>query len=100
MVISNLRIIKRILSTYIKSNIIIKRPNDIIVKKKKICGILNETLFYDNLKFVIVGIGINIANSPDLRNYPTTNLNEITNQKVNKIKLLNKIIKAFELKLK
>ena len=49
---------------------------------------------------MIVGIGINIANSPDLRNYPTTNLNEITNQKVNKIKLLNKIIKSFELKLK
>ena len=97
---SNLRIIKRILSTYIKLNIIIKKPNDILVKKKKICGILNETLFNNNLKFVVVGIGINIASSPNFRNYPTTNLNEITNQKVSKIKLLNKIIKAFESKIK
>ena len=97
---SNLRIIKRILSTYIKLNIIVKKPNDILVKKKKICGILNETLFNDNLKFVVVGIGINIASSPNFRNYPTTNLNEITNQKVSKIKLLNKIIKAFESKIK
>ena len=97
---SNLRIIKRILSSYIKLNIIIKKPNDILVKKKKICGILNETIFNDNLKFAVVGIGINIANSPNLRNYPTTNLNEITNQKVSKVKLLNKIIKAFETKIK
>ena len=38
LVISNLRIIKKILSNYIKSKIKIKRPNDITVNKKKICG--------------------------------------------------------------
>ena len=97
---SNLRIIKRILSTYIKLNIIVKKPNDILVKKKKICGILNETLFNDNLKFAVVGVGINIANSPNLRKYKTTSLNQITNQKVSKINLLNKFIKAFESKIK
>ena len=100
LIISNLKMIKKILSTYIKSRIIIKKPNDITVDKKKICGILNETLFYNNLKFVVVGIGINIANSPDLRDYPTTNLNKITNRKISKIKLLNKIINAFEQKIK
>ena len=50
LVISNLRIIKKILSNYIKSKIKIKSPNDITVNKKKICGILNETLFYNDLK--------------------------------------------------
>ncbi len=100
LVISNLRMIKKILSTYIKSKIIIKKPNDIIVHKKKICGILNETLFYNNLKFVVVGIGININNSPNLKDYSTTYLNEFTNKKVSKVKLLNKIIKAFEKKIK
>jgi len=100
LVISNLRMIKKILSTYIKSKIIIKKPNDIIVHKKKICGILNETLFYNNLKFVVVGIGININNSPNLKDYSTTYLNELTNKKVSKVKLLNKIIKAFEKKIK
>jgi len=98
--ISTLSMIKKILSTYIKSKIIIKKPNDITVDKKKICGILNETLFYNNLKFVVVGIGINIANSPNLRDYPTNNLNKITNRKISKIKLLNKIINAFEQKIK
>tara|TARA_B100000575_G_C22869479_1_gene507506 strand:- start:147 stop:659 length:513 start_codon:yes stop_codon:yes gene_type:complete len=100
LVVSNLKIIKKILSTYIKSKIIIKKPNDIIVNKKKICGILNETLFYDNLKFVVIGIGINIDNSPILRDYPTTYLNELNNKKISKVKLLNKIIKTFEKKIK
>ena len=98
LVINNLRIVKKILSKHIKSKIKIKRPNDIIVNKKKICGILNETLFYNDLKFLVIGIGINIVSSPNLRNYPTTYLNEETNRKVSKTKLLNKIIKAFDIK--
>ena len=100
MVKGNLILIKKILSKYVKLKINIKMPNDIMVNKKKICGILNETLFYNNLKFIIVGIGINICNSPNLKDYPTTNLNEITNKKINKNELLNRIIKAFEKEIK
>ena len=100
LVISNLRIIKKILSNYIKSKIKIKRPNDITVNKKKICGILNETLFYSDFKFLVIGIGINMVSSPNIRGYPTTNLNEITNKTISKTKLLNKIIKAFDIKIK
>ena len=100
LVTNNLRIIKKILSKYIKSKIRIKRPNDITVNKKKICGILNETLFYNDLKFLVIGIGINIVSSPNLKNYPTTNLNEVTNRRVSKTKLLNKIIKSFDIKIK
>ena len=70
------------------------------IDKKKICGILNETLFYNDLKFLVIGIGINIVSSPNIRDYPTTNLNEVTNRRVNKTKLLNKIIKAFNVKIK
>ena len=100
LVISNLKIIKKILSKHIKSKIKIKRPNDITVNKKKICGILNETLFYNDLKYLVIGIGINIVSSPNIRDYPTTNLNEITNKTVSKTKLLNKIVKAFNIKIK
>jgi len=97
---SNLRIIKKILSRYTKSNIKIKSPNDIMINKKKICGILNETLFYGNLKFIVIGIGINISNSPNLRDYPTTFLNEITKKKISKIEIFNQIVRAFEVKIK
>tara|TARA_B100000963_G_C22613585_1_gene666133 strand:+ start:1530 stop:2042 length:513 start_codon:yes stop_codon:yes gene_type:complete len=100
LVLSNLRIIKKILSKYVKSKINIKKPNDIMLDKKKICGILSEILLYGNLKFVVVGVGINIANSPNIKNYPTTNLNAITNKKVSKVELLNKIIKAFKVNIK
>ena len=100
LVTSLLKVIKKILLKYTKSNLNIKNPNDITIDKKKICGVLNETLFYNNLKFLVVGIGINIASSPNLRNYPTTSLNEITNRKVSKIELLKKIIKAFETKIR
>ena len=47
-----------------------------------------------------MGIGINITSSPNLKNYPTANLNEISNERVSKIKLLKKIIKSFEIEIK
>ena len=41
----------------------VKWPNDILINSRKVCGILCETLFYNNnLKAIIVGIGINVYN--------------------------------------
>ena len=41
----------------------IKWPNDIVINKKKICGILTElSLVGTDIDFVIVGIGINVNN--------------------------------------
>ena len=41
---ANCLLIKKILSRYYKKKISIKLPNDFLVNKKKICGILQETL--------------------------------------------------------
>ncbi len=41
-------------------NPFLKWPNDILIHKKKVAGILCETLMKDNLLVVIIGIGINI----------------------------------------
>jgi len=38
----------------------IKYPNDILVGKKKICGILIESLGSDEIDYVVVGVGINV----------------------------------------
>ena len=51
-----------------------------MINRKKICGILQETLIKLDKKFLIVGIGINLIKSPYIRNYPTTNLSEIVNK--------------------
>ena len=48
--------------------------------------------------FIIVGIGINLIKSPKLKNYPTTNLFDITNIKVKNndmALLLKKIYEKF-----
>ena len=55
----------------------IKWPNDILIGRKKTCGILieGETLA-DGRQAVVIGIGINIAAVPDNPLYPVTCLRE------------------------
>ena len=96
----NLHIIKKIIKNLVKAKIYIKLPNDILLNKKKVCGILQEIVFRNNLKYLIVGIGINLINSPDFKNYPTTYLNKYSKKKINKIKLINEIKLIFENKYK
>ena len=93
---NNCLIIKKVLSKYIKQDLKIKRPNDILFKQYKICGILQETIFYKNLKYLLVGIGLNILKSPKFKNYKTTSIYEISNKKVNRLKILNEIKLSYE----
>ena len=95
----NCLLVRKILSTYYKKKIIYKKPNDLLIDKKKICGILQETLVKLDKKYLIVGVGINLIKSPYIKNYPTTNLKELLNKKVSKIKIENQLKKIFELKL-
>ena len=87
----NILIIKKIISNKIKSSITIKKPNDILIERKKVCGILQETIFKNGKKFLIVGIGINLINSPNIIKYKTTFLNNYSKKKISKIKLFNEI---------
>ena len=95
----NLKIIKKIIHKKINSLIQIKKPNDILINKKKVCGILQETIFKQNRKYLIVGIGINVSSSPKINNYPTTFLNNYTNKKLNRLKLFKEIKLLYEKKL-
>ena len=66
----------------IKNNINIKYkwPNDILLNKKKIAGVLIETSSHINkkIKWVIIGIGLNITKSPNLnkKEFKTTSLDK------------------------
>ena len=95
----NCLLVKKLLSFYYKRKIIFKKPNDLLINKKKICGILQEKISKLNKKYLIVGIGINLMKSPYIKNYPTTSLYELLNQKVSKNKIENQLKKIFELKL-
>ncbi len=92
----NLIIIKKITHKKTNSLIRIKKPNDILINKKKVCGILQETIFKHNKKYLIVGIGINVSRSPKINNYPTTFLNNYSNKKLNRIELFKEIKLLYE----
>jgi len=95
----NCLLVKKLLSIYYKKKIIFKKPNDLLINKKKICGILQENISKLNNRYLIVGIGINLIKNPSLKNYPTTNLSELLNKKVSKNKIEKEIKKIFEIKL-
>ena len=95
----NCLLVKKLISNYYKKKIIFKKPNDLLIDKKKICGILQEKISKLNKRYLIVGIGINLIKNPNLKNYPTTNLNELLNKKVSKNKIEKQIKKIFEIKL-
>ena len=92
----NCLLVKKLLSNYYKKTIKFKKPNDLLIQKKKISGILQETISILDNKFLIVGVGINVAKNPKITNYPTTNLNELTNKTINKKIMENKLKEIFE----
>ena len=92
----NCLLIKELLKNYYKKNITFKKPNDLLIQKKKICGILQETISIFDKNFLIIGIGINIKKSPKIKNYPTTSLYELINKTINKREIENKLKLIFE----
>tara|TARA_B100001142_G_scaffold310162_1_gene343369 strand:- start:103 stop:660 length:558 start_codon:yes stop_codon:yes gene_type:complete len=92
----NCLLVKKLLSNFYKGKISIKKPNDLLINKKKISGILQETLSKSGKKYIIVGIGINLIKNPSIKNYPTTNLLELINLKINSNNASTKIKKIYE----
>ena len=96
----NCVLVKKLISKYYKKRIIYKKPNDLLIKGKKICGILQETINKLNKKFLIVGIGINLVKNPVIKDYPVINLNDLINKKISKKKIEIELKNIFEKKLK
>ena len=96
----NCVLVKKLISKYYKKRIIYKKPNDLLIKGKKICGILQETINKLNKKFLIVGIGINLVKNPIIKGYPVINLNDLINKKISKKKIEIELKNIFEKNLK
>ena len=79
-----------------KKKIIYKKPNDLLIDKKKISGILQETISFSNKVFLITGIGINIDKNPIIKNYPSTNLRDLTKKSITKVKVENDLKQLYE----
>ncbi|WP_435115301.1 biotin--[acetyl-CoA-carboxylase] ligase [Candidatus Pelagibacter bacterium nBUS_49] len=87
----NCLLVKKTIEKYYKKKILFKEPNDLLIDKKKISGILQEIISVSGNKFLIVGIGVNLIKSPKIKNYPTTNLSELINKPINKINFENEL---------
>ena len=92
----NCLLVKKLLSNLTRKKILFKTPNDLLINKKKISGILQEVVFVKDKKFLITGIGINIIKNPNIRNSPATNLQEVSKKSISKLSVENKLKKIFE----
>ena len=80
-----------------KQNISFKWPNDVCVKERKICGILQELITSNSKEFLIIGIGINIVSNPNINNgYHATNIFLETKKKPTIKEIINLIISLYE----
>lgn len=77
----------------------IKWPNDIVVNKKKVCGILTElSAEVDYINYIVVGIGINVSTrdfKEELSDKATSILLE-SGKSINRAQLIAKIMEYLE----
>ncbi len=73
----------------------IKWPNDLLANGKKLCGILVETIYFDQSFGLVIGMGLNV-NVPVETNQPTTSLIELTGHTWDLNTLAQQIIAQFQ----
>ena len=90
------KLLKKSLEKFVNEKITIKLPNDLLIKGCKVCGILQETINFNNNKYFIIGIGINLIKSPKIANKHVSFLQKYNNNKIKKADIYEKIKKNFE----
>ncbi|GAW92210.1 biotin--[acetyl-CoA-carboxylase] ligase [Calderihabitans maritimus] len=80
---------------------LIKWPNDILVRGKKVCGILTEMKAdMDVVEYVVVGIGLNanleVQDFPEEIRDKATSLRILLNKKISRVNLVRKLFGEFE----
>ena len=79
-----------------KTYIYIKWPNDVLINKKKIAGILIDSISRGNkISDLYIGIGINSKIAPSNLGYETTCLKNENNSTISRKKFLSKLIFYF-----
>ena len=90
-------ILFNLISNISKDNrLTIKWPNDILLNRKKICGILQEVIKIKNLDYIVIGIGINLVTNPNIKIKKTGNILSETNVLINKMKVVKGIVSSYE----
>ncbi len=75
----------------------IKWPNDIFIQQKKLGGILTElNAEADQIRFLVIGIGLNINNDKKSLVSGATSLKEEKGQVLNRVELLQEMLRVLE----
>lgn len=74
----------------------LKWPNDVMVNDKKIAGILLESVKVGDKNYLIIGIGVNLDNHPDILDKPTSSLKLLDIAYISVEQILNLIMSSFE----
>lgn len=77
----------------------IKWPNDVVVGKKKVCGILTElSVEADYIRHVVVGVGINAAQEtfPEALRESATSLYLETGKRIGRERIIAAVLERFE----
>ena len=90
-------IIRKILNKYSSFDVKIKWPNDLLIKSKKVSGILQEIIKIDSKTFLIIGIGINTLKSPNTNKFKSISLLECSDKVISNYQILNILKKNYEL---
>ena len=94
--ILNALLLRSVLSKQFSKKIKIKWPNDLLHNDKKICGILQEVVNYNDKKFLIVGIGVNTNVSPKNKGFLSTSIKKIMDKNIDNNKVLKNIKSIYE----
>ena len=91
-------IVSEVIKNFCKDKIVsLKFPNDVFLNRKKICGILQETITFNKKNFLIIGIGMNVVSNPKIIDlYEATNILFETKKKINIEKIIDSIIISYE----
>lgn len=75
----------------------IKWPNDILIQHKKVAGILTELNGeMDEIRFVVVGIGLNVNNEKNSLVSTAASLKEHRKEHISRVELLQEILRSIE----
>ncbi|MCX7874636.1 MAG: biotin--[acetyl-CoA-carboxylase] ligase [Melioribacteraceae bacterium] len=80
-------------------NIEVKWPNDVLINKKKVCGILSESSSRGNvISKIVVGIGLNVnqPNFPGKFEIAPTSIRKEFKEEVSRERLLSELLNNFE----
>jgi len=76
----------------------VKWPNDILIKNKKLAGLLSEMETEgDMLKFINIGIGLNVNNDPEQDIPDSVSIKNIIGEHVPRRKIIIKFLNIFEM---